>query len=825
MEHKIEILDNGENRYLLKPNELVLGRQYDNLSDKIVIQKPISEQDSACVMIVTDINGKFIDSIIFSNNEYIIRNNISKYRNVKIGFRFMRQDGYSKGSEIAKCSFLPSQNPDEFIEVEPMQKKSIEFLLQYGFAGSKLVGNELQFFNMNGEKVVAFDFSPFTQAQSDLGENDVSRETFVKGKLLSNLENDMGFVTKSTSALENYYNKNETYTREEVKGEIEQKIASLTATQVRNKTPNLVIETTDANIQTTATNYIVSNYSRQPQEYDGLYLTLTDHNNQVVEFAYHNGSWINVGFDKVDLSNYMDLSSEQNVGGRKIFDGEVQFNNPTEHNDDIRLNNSVVKVIDNTINENGSQKDLATQYSADEIVVEENASSYNLQFPKSSGTFALLTDTINKILKHSKFENQDMDDANEDAWVTDDIDTTLSVKHENGTTQASLSVSKNYVGMSAVSTDVSASSSKVSATSESILLNVQSTTENTSSSLRLDANGAMFDSIPKVITNPNETENPQTSDVVIKDDLENYLPKQSESGGVYAQVLNENGEFAVDISQNGDLAKFKVTKDDVTYNDISLIKASEVLSDQPYDLSNEEKTQICENIGSVKAQTCNQGEIKVYCINGDNPNDVCRVSNNGVAGAIARYGNEGRLICKTDPTNDDHLVRYGFMKNKINHEQVYFGSTLPTTGIGTTYLENDVFILNNSNGTKNFYQLKTANGSSTLTWVDMVDFEKPSWKTYAPTDTSQVLETEITITAFTQYSSLVGGKVLVKGYADNGAENWNITYFVDAIPVTFLGKITKTVIQGLFLTQAEGIATTALSIPSGEITFSCKYLW
>lgn len=819
MEHLIKIIDSGADRYTINPDQIVLGRRYDDLADKIVIEKPKEEQESACLMFITDINGKPIDTITFTNNSYTIRNNVSKYRDVRIGFRFIRQDGYNKGSEIITAKFLSAPNPDNFVEVEPMQKKSLEFLLQYGFADSKLVGNELQFFNMNGEKVVAFDFSPFTQTQSDLGEANKESETFVKGKLLSNLENDMEFVTKSTSALENYYKKSETYTREETDNKIEQKIATLTATQVRNKAPNLVIKTTDESLQTTATNYIVSNYSRQPQEYDGLYLTLTDHNNQVVEFAYHNGSWTNVGFDKVDLSNYMDLSSEQQINGRKIFNSEVQFEAPVEFADDITLNDSSVKTIDTT-------KDMVTYYSADGISQEANGNGLakTFTYPKRNGVFALQDETINEIVKHSKIENQDTTDTKEDAWVTDDIDTTLSIRHENGETQAGISVSKNYADINALSIGTSAGSSKVSVTSDGILLNAQSTAEGVQNYVRVTASDTTFKNIPKVVTGTDEEEQ-RTSDVVIKDDLENYVPKQSESGGVYAQVLNENGEFAVDISRNGDLAKFKVTKDDVTYNDISLIKASEVLSDQPYDLSNEEKTQICENIGSVKAQTCNQGEVKAYVISGNNPNDVCRISNNGVAGAIARYGNEGRLICKTDPTNDDHLVRYGFMKNKINHEQVYFGSTLPTTGVGTTYIENDVFILNNSNGTKNFYQLKTANGSSTLTWVDMVDFEKPSWKTYAPADTSQVLETEITITAFTQYSSLVGGKVLVKGYADNGAENWNITYFVDAIPVTFLGKITKTVIQGLFITQAEGVSTAALSIPNGEITFSCKYLW
>lgn len=163
MEHKIQILDNGKYRYQLQPTELILGRQYDDKADTIVIEKPVAELNSVCVMIITDINGNLIDSITFSGDTYVVRNNISKYRNIKIGFRFMRQDGYNKGSEIAIAQFLPAQNPENFVEVEPVQQQNINYLLQYGFTNSKLVGNELQFYNTNGDKVVSFDLSPFTQ--------------------------------------------------------------------------------------------------------------------------------------------------------------------------------------------------------------------------------------------------------------------------------------------------------------------------------------------------------------------------------------------------------------------------------------------------------------------------------------------------------------------------------------------------------------------------------------------------------------------------------------------------------------------------------------
>lgn len=191
MTHNIKIVDSGLDRYLLEPNEIVtLGRQWDSGADEIAIERPEAEKDSLCVMIINDISGNYIDHIIMNTDSYTIKSNVSMNKYIKISFRFLRQDGYSKGSEILIGKFLTTQKPYDFKPDDPAQKEDIDYLVGFGFTDSKLDGNELQFFNMFGNKVVAFDLSPFVQAQSDLGETDQTAETFVKGKKTSNLVND-----------------------------------------------------------------------------------------------------------------------------------------------------------------------------------------------------------------------------------------------------------------------------------------------------------------------------------------------------------------------------------------------------------------------------------------------------------------------------------------------------------------------------------------------------------------------------------------------------------------------------------------------------------
>ena len=203
-----------------------------------------------------------------------------------------------------------------------------------------------------------------------------------------------------------------------IKNYIDTQIKGLTATQIRNKKPNLVINATTDTVQTVATQYIADKYSRQPQEFDGLYLTMTDHDNQVVEYAYHNEAWVNVGFDKVDLSNYMDLLTEQRIGGRKIFEDETLFENEASFENGLIANDSVITATD-------TAKDMVTQYSADEIVrvtgSGENAQTYNYKFPNTSGT--LVTESEIAYLEYPPYIEITPSSATNGTFSKDDFDT------------------------------------------------------------------------------------------------------------------------------------------------------------------------------------------------------------------------------------------------------------------------------------------------------------------------------------------------------------------------------------------------------------------
>lgn len=86
---------------------------------------------------------------------------------------------------------------------------------------------------------------------------------------------------------------------------VDTRVSEVNAVNIRNKEPNLIIEATSDTVQTVATQYIVDNYGREPEANDGLFITMTDSDNDVIKYAYFNGSWVNVGINKVDLSNYV----------------------------------------------------------------------------------------------------------------------------------------------------------------------------------------------------------------------------------------------------------------------------------------------------------------------------------------------------------------------------------------------------------------------------------------------------------------------------------------------------------------------------------------
>ena len=104
------------------------------------------------------------------------------------------------------------------------------------------------------------------------------------------------------------------------------KISEISSVQIRNKEPNLIITATANTVQAVATQYIVDNYNREPQTNDGLFITMTDKNNDVIEYAYFNSSWINIGLNDIDLSNYVDKTSPQTISGDKNFTGALTKN-------------------------------------------------------------------------------------------------------------------------------------------------------------------------------------------------------------------------------------------------------------------------------------------------------------------------------------------------------------------------------------------------------------------------------------------------------------------------------------------------------------------
>lgn len=84
-------------------------------------------------------------------------------------------------------------------------------------------------------------------------------------------------------------------------------VATINSINILNKNDE-PIEATELNVQSVASQYIVTNYDRQPKSKDGLIITLTDNNDDKVLFVYseNSNSWMDVSKEGglVDLSNY-----------------------------------------------------------------------------------------------------------------------------------------------------------------------------------------------------------------------------------------------------------------------------------------------------------------------------------------------------------------------------------------------------------------------------------------------------------------------------------------------------------------------------------------
>lgn len=177
----IKIIDNGQDRYTLELSTRILGRQYENNAEQIVIEKPSTENESICTMIIT-YGDVVVDHIIIDSEYTFITSNVSQYPFVNIGFSFAKINGYVKNSEIKRFEFLPAQKPDDFVPVQSEQKQSIEILTQYGIVSAELLNNKLIFKNALGDIVSEVQLSGFVQEQADWNEDDPQNETYIKNK-------------------------------------------------------------------------------------------------------------------------------------------------------------------------------------------------------------------------------------------------------------------------------------------------------------------------------------------------------------------------------------------------------------------------------------------------------------------------------------------------------------------------------------------------------------------------------------------------------------------------------------------------------------------
>lgn len=405
----IKILDNGTDRYTISANDYILGRMYDNEAEEISIEKPKSEANSICTMIITCMDF-VVDHINVGSEPIKIKSNISQYEHVRIGFAFTRADGYVKNSEIKKFSFLEAQKPDGFIPVESDQKTSIEYLLQFGFAKCDKQGTTLIFYNANNEVVSSINLSLFSQEQADMAEDDetlptyihnkstkyllnegedgtspYATEDFVKkngGKIdsilvndeelpiedkkvkikvpvkISDLLNDKNFISNTVDNLINYYSKSETYSKEE----INERLTAIPKFKIQ------IIEELPTVKISESTIYLLK---RTDAEFSDFY----------EEYIYINALWEKIGSTKIDLKNYYTASQIDILLGSKAnqIALEEEINNRIAAINLLQqsiLNNT--NAIDNKASLESLREEIVNRQAADEEIKQTKADKTEL---------------------------------------------------------------------------------------------------------------------------------------------------------------------------------------------------------------------------------------------------------------------------------------------------------------------------------------------------------------------------------------------------------------------------------------------------------------
>ena len=88
----------------------------------------------------------------------------------------------------------------------------------------------------------------------------------------------------------------------------------------------------------------------------------------------------------IDDDTYAELTENNRFTGLNTFTESTQFNKGIESDGGVAVSNSVVKIMNNSDNGDGTNRDYVAQYDADGISLEENGNKHTVKFPNSDGT-------------------------------------------------------------------------------------------------------------------------------------------------------------------------------------------------------------------------------------------------------------------------------------------------------------------------------------------------------------------------------------------------------------------------------------------------------
>lgn len=153
---------------------------------------------------------------------------------------------------------------------------------------------------------------------------------------------------------------------------VQNELSKLTFIHILNTSSQLVITATSDTVQSVATKYVQDNYGRDPQQWDGLVITMTDSNNDKILYTYTaaSGMWLNVGINNVDLTDYV---SKDDISDININYGEESVLYDTT--DGITVtSNGQIKYKDNTVHQITTEYNLPI-IAGDNITIDANATN------------------------------------------------------------------------------------------------------------------------------------------------------------------------------------------------------------------------------------------------------------------------------------------------------------------------------------------------------------------------------------------------------------------------------------------------------------------